>query len=349
MSRRDVLRRGAAAAALLGGAAGLAGCAGAAGKAAPTVQKPKIILGMRAWGVGSGATGSPATINSLLYQKTEPWRAKHPGVDIQIIDNNGGPQAVITSIIAGTGPDIYHSWHPGTMFADGGYAADLRPYIKQYNADLSVFNKAQMDQFILSDGSIRALPYYLGTQTMAVCEGMLDVLGLAYPLPDWSYQDYATLAAAVAKGGTYKTGSTNQPVYGGNYGLGGIGSPTGYLPPDCVLQGFGGSYVDPSNQAKSNLASEASIQAVTWAYGLGKAKMIAGPTSSANFGTTLAMDWAPSYFLPQAATGWRSLKWRYYSMPSFPVGGAVSTATSDLWALNPQSKQVDLAWDLLYQ
>jgi len=349
VSRRDVLRRGAVAAALLTGATGLAGCAGAtAGKVAPTVQKPKIILGMRAWGVGSGASGSPATINTLLYQKTEPWRAKHPGVDINIIENTGGPQGLIASIIAGVGPDIYHSWHPGTMFAVDGYAADLRPYLKQYNADLSVFNKAQMDLFVLADGSIRALPYYLGIQAMAVCEGMLDQLGLAYPADNWTYTDYADLSTAVAKGGQYKTGSTSQPVYGGNYSLGNLGAPSGYLPPNCILQGFGGSYVDPGNPAKSNLGSEGSIQGSTWAIDLAREKVLAGPGSTANFGTTLAMDWAPSFFLPQAATGWRSLKWKYYNMPSFPIGGAVTGATSDLWALNPQSKNVDLAWDLLY-
>ncbi len=338
VSRRDAIRRGVATA-ILTGAAGLVGCARAA---VPAVQQPKIILGMRAWGVGSGASGSPATINSLLYQNTEPWRAKHPGVDIRIIDNTGGPQSVITSIIGGTGPDIYHSWHPGIMFAVDGFAADLRPYIKQYNADLSVFNRAQMDVFILSDGSIRALPYYLGINTLAVCEGMLDALGLTYPAPDWTYQDYATLAAAVARGGS-KVG--NQPVYGGNYGL---GPPTGHLPPDCVMQGFGGSYVEQSNLAKCNLGSEGSIRATTWAYGLAKADIITHPGASATFGATLAMTMAPSFFLPQAATNWRSLKWRYYNMPAFPVGGTVSQATEDFWALNPESPHLDLAWDLLH-
>lgn len=351
--RRDLLRRGAAAAALVTGAAALAGCAGqAAGAAkvatAPTVQQPKIVLGMRAWGVGSGAAGSPQTINALLYQKTAPWRAKNPGVDVKIIENTGGPQGLIASIIAGEGPDIYHSWHPGTMFATDGFAADLRPYLKKYNADLTVFNKAQMDLFILADGSIRALPYYLGIQTMAVCEGMLDVLGLSYPQPDWTYQDYADLCTAVAKGGKYKSGNSSLPVYGGNYGLGNLGAPSGYLPPVCILQGFGGSYVDPSNPAKSNLGSAGAIQGTTWAMGLARENIIAGPGATANFGTTLAMDWAPSFFLPQAATGWRTLKWSYYNMPSFPIGGAVTAATEDLWALNPQSKHIDLAWDLLY-
>ena len=350
LSRRGLLRSGVAAAAMWT-AAGVAGCSAPIGgpggpkRAAAGVQKTKIILGMRAWGAGSGAAGSPQAIDGLLYQKTEPWRAKHKGVDIRILPNTGGPQAVITAILAGTGPDIYHSWHPGIIFAQPGFAADLRPYLKQYNVDISVFNKAQMDLFILSDGSIRALPYYLGTKTLAVCEGMLDQLGLNYPAPGWTYKDYAALCAAVARGAAKGGG---QPVYGGNYGLGNLGAPTAFLPPDCILQGFGGSYVAPGDRAKCNLDAPGAVEAVAWASALAWNRFTAGPGASANFGTTLAMNWAPSFFLPQAATVWRALKWNYYPMPSFPLTGPVTGATEDLWAMNPHTKYPALAWDLLH-
>jgi ABC-type glycerol-3-phosphate transport system substrate-binding protein len=340
-----------AAAAAAAGTA-LAACArgsggGTAAAAAPAVQKPKTILQMRAWGVGSGAAGNPSTINQLLYDATAPWRAKNRGVDIKIIENNGGPQAVIAAILAGNGPDIYHSWHPETIFSAAGIAADLRPYLKQYNADLTVFNKAQMDLFMLADGSIRALPYYLGIETLAVCEGILDTLGLPYPAENWTYQDYATLATSIARGASKGAHST-QPVYGGGYGLGNLGAPSGYLPPECILNGFGGSYVDPANGMKSNLDAPGSVAAVNWAFDLARVNALTPPGASANFGTTLGMAWAPSFFLPSQATGWRSLKWQYYSMPTFPVGGQVTGCTSDLWAMNPSTPNPDLAFSLLY-
>ena len=348
-TRRALLRRGAATAAAAAGVAALAGCARAtAAGAAPTIQQPKIVLGMRAWGVGSGPSGNPKTINTLLYNATEPWRAQNSGVDINIIENNGGPAAVISAILAGNGPDIYHSWHPETIFAQDGIAADLRPYLQQYNADLTVFNKAQTNLFVLADGTIRALPYYLGIQTLAVCEGMLDQLGLAYPADGWTYQDYTTLATSVARGGTSSTGGTSRPVYGGDYGLGNLGSPSSYMPPECVLAGFGGSYVDPADPTKCNLDSAASLQAVQWTYGMAQTRALVPPGGSGAFGTTLGMTWASSFFLPSQATGWRSLKWQYYSMPTFPVGGEVSGATSDLWAMNPSTKYPDLAWSLLH-
>ena len=356
LSRRGLLRRGAAAAAVVAGAGAVAGCAQSAGgavgsgsTAAPTTQQTKIVLGMRAWGVGSGAAGSPKTIDALLYEKTKPWRDLHPGVDINIIENSGGPAAVIASIIAGSGPDIYHSWHPAEMFATEDYTADLGPYMKQYNVDISVYNKAQMDLFVQPNG-VRALPYYLGTMALAVNEGLLDQLGLQYPAPDWTYQDYAALATSIAREGKAGTGAVKKPVYGADYGLGNLGAPSGYLPPDCILQGFGGSYVDPNDTTKSNLGSENVINAVTWVYDLAKNKVLAGPGApGVSFtGSTLGMTWAPSFFLPAAATGWKGLKWKYYNMPSFPATGAVTGGTEDLWAMNPHSKHLDLAWDLLH-
>jgi ABC-type glycerol-3-phosphate transport system substrate-binding protein len=324
---------------------GLAGCAGrAAGRSAspaPTVQQPKIVLGMRAWGVGSGAVGNPKTIDALLYEATAPWRAKHPGVDIRIIENTGGPPAVISAILAGTGPDIYHSWHPSVMLAGEEYAADLTPYLRQANADLSVFNKAQMDVFITPRG-VRALPYYLGIMALAVNETLLDNLGLEYPGPGWTHQDYARLATAVARGST-----GTKKLYGSNFSLGMFGELP-YLPPDCILQGFGGSIVAPADQTRCNLAAPASVQAVEWTYGLVWSGAFTGPGTSADFTRNLAMNWAPSFFLPQAATGWTGFKWHYYPTPSFPVTGPTTGCTSDLWAMNPQTKYPDLAWDLLH-
>ncbi len=345
MSRRAALAAGAATAAATLGACARAGTAA---PAAPTVQQPKTILAMRAWGVGSGASGDPKTIDQLLYDATEPWRAQNPGVDVRIIENTGGPQGVIASILAGNGPDIYHSWHPETIFAADGIAADLGPYLKQYNADLTVFNKAQMDLFVLADGSIRALPYYLGIQTMAICEGMLDNLGLAYPQEGWTHDDFATLATSVARGGGSGSSKPAHPVYGSQYGLGNLGGPSGYLPPECILNGFGGSYVDPTDPTKSNLDAPGSAEAVTWVYNLARTGALEPPGASGNFGTTLAMSWAPSFFLPSQATGWRSLKWSYYSMPTFPSNGQVTGCTSDLWAMNPATKNPDLAFSLLH-
>lgn len=354
VSRRALFRRGVTATALVSGAGALlaacarpAGAGSRSGGAQPVPQHGKTVIVMRPWGAGTVSGTTPAAEVDLLYEATQPWRAKNPGVDVQIVENTGGPAAIIASILAGKGPDIYHNWHPGTMFAQAGFAADLRPYLQKYNADLSTFNTAQLDLFQLSDGSIRGLPYYLGTQTMCLDLTMLDTLNLQLPEPGWTYQAYAKLATDIAATARYKVGGKSEPVYGGAYGIGSIGAPSAYLPPTCVLQGFGGSYVLPGDATKCNLGAQSSIAAVQWAFDLAQHNAILPPGASGTFGTTLAMRWAESWQLARGLQRSAGQDWEYFAMPVF-LEGPVSTATADFWALNPHSPHVDLAWDLLY-
>lgn len=339
LRRRAVLR-----AAALGGALGAAGgwaLAQPVAAAAPELQHGTITLQLRAWGWGSGVGGTETVVNKLLWEDTEPWRATHKGVNILIVPNTGGPGQIIADILAGNGPDVFHSWHPSTVFS-GHYTLNLDPFIRQSNADLSVFNAAQLARFRLADG-YHALPCYLGTMTLAVNEGLLDQMGLTYPAPGWTYQDFAELARRATRPST----NPAKRVYGADFGLGNLGAPSGYLPPAAVLEGFGGAYVDPSNPARCYLDSAGSVAAVEWVYGLARENIISNPNGGGSFHLNqAAMTWAPSFFLPQAAENWRSLKWSYYSMPAFPTGPATG-ATSDLYAINPLTKYPNLAWELL--
>lgn len=341
-TRRRLLRQGVVAAAALAAGGTLTACASNATTAVqPIVQQPKIIFVLRPWGGGggSGAQGNPKTIDALLYAATEPWRNRNSGVDVKIVPNNNLTSDVLTPILGGTGPDVYHSWHPANVFASEDFTTDLTASIRKANADLTVFNKAQMDLFKLPNG-IRALPCYLGTMTLAINEAMLDDMGLTYPAEGWTIKDYASLATSMAR-----TQYNKKKVVGGDFALGNLGANAGSLPPVCVLQGFGGSYLDPNDPTKCVVDSAAAITATNWAYDLYNAKAI-GSTGNFQNGT-LGMTWAPSFFLPQAATTWKGFKWSYYPMPAFPVGGVVSGGTEDFYAANPNTKYPDLAWDMM--
>lgn len=339
VSRRSLLR----AAAFSGAAASVGALLGAPGAlAAPATQNGAITLQLRAWGWGSGVGGSEDVVNRLLWEDTAPWRATHKGVNITIVPNTGGPAQVISDILAGVGPDVYHSWHPSTIFS-GHYSMNLDPFISQTNADMSIFNSAQLARFRLEDG-YHALPCYLGTMTLGVNESLLDQMGLDYPAKGWSYKDFALLAHQATRAGT----DPSKRVYGADFGLGNLGAPTGYLPPAAVLEGFGGAYVDPANPAHSYLDSPGSVQAVDWIYAMARENVLSNPNGGGVFHLNqAAMSWLPSFFLPQAAETYRGFKWAYYDMPAFPTGPATG-ATSDMYAINPLTKNPQLAWELLY-
>ncbi len=345
VTRRGFLRRLGAGAAVVAGGGALAGCAGLGGLGArPSTQKTKILLTLRAWGYGSTflSSATESTVDELVHEYTAPWRQKHPGVDVKILPNVGGPQAMVSALLGGTAPDIYHSWHPDAMFASPGFTTDLTKYLADAHANLGVFNAAQMRVFQQPDG-IRGLPAYLGIVTLASNNSIIDAAGLERPAPGWSHQDYATLCQKISQ-----TGGGN--IVGGAFGLGNVGSPTGYLPPNCVLEGFGGSYVDPKDGAVCTLDSPQVQEAMNWIYPLARTFAIASPAKGGSLhqgtlGMALASTWDMIYY----ATTWVGFQWFFCDMPSFPATQApVTSATSDFYALNPRSKYLDLAWDLLY-
>jgi hypothetical protein len=342
ISRRGFLRLGAGAA-VLGGGAALSGCGVLGAKAGTMLQKTKILLVLRAWGYGSTIlTASEQTVDALLYEFTQPWRAQNPGVDIKILPNLGGPQEMIAELLSGDAPDIYHSWHPDAMFASPGFTTDLTAYIKDSHADLGVFNGAQMALF-QQPGGILGLPAFLGILTLAVNLGMIDKLGLERPATGWTYTDYATLSRQVASG-------TGGQAIGGAYGLGNIGSPNGYLPPECILQGFGGSYVEPGDNSVCTLDSPQVVKAMNWVYPLAQEGAIDNPSAAGSLSKgTVGMQLAATWALIDYATTWQGLNWAFHELPSFPaVNAPVCSCTSDFYALNPRGKHLDLAWSLLH-
>ncbi len=309
-------------------------------QAHPTTQQPKITLILRAWGWGSTRlTASQQTVLGLQYAATAPWRAKHRGVDITVVPNIGGPQEVATAIIGGAGPDVYHSWHPGTIFASSALTTDLAPYIRQNNSSLSVFNRAQMKLFELPNG-IRALPCYLGIVAPAINYSVLDSLGLSYPSKTWTAAEYASLCTSVASGSGGK-------IIGGALGLSGF-SLGADMPAEFVLQGFGGSYQNPGKPSQCTLDSPECVAAYSWLMGLAKRKIVTGPGISGSLSKgTLAVQLMSTWSFIYAASVWRSLKWDFVQMPSFPKTGPATFATSDFYAMNPNTKHASLAWELL--
>ncbi len=342
---RRFTRRAAGKGAVAAAAVAAVGALGGGAASAAATQNGKIKLEFRAW----TQDASYQTEADLMQRAVAPWLSQNPGVDLVVHAQAGSIGNVMSQLLAGTGPDVYHSWHPQSVFSNPLFAQNLTPYVKKYNADLSVFNQTQLAVFQQPRGLL-ALPYYLGTYAMAFNLTLFDDAGIAYPDQAWDYRAYEHAARALTKKGT----SSTKQIWGGSLGLGWMGSPptdaTGdpFVPP-FIAWGFGGgSYVDPSDPSRCVADSTATVKANEWAYGLSREGVVnnAGAWYSFTSGQ-YAMAPAPSFDLTAAAEQFRQLKWDFWPMPTFPHGPATG-ATEDMLVMNPATKYPDLAWDFMY-
>jgi len=338
--RRDALRIGltAGGAVAVGGALAACGPTGAVPPvAAPTkAASAKTTLVWRPWYNFSQATSK--TGHDLLMEGIQPWLDQHPGVEI-VISFLGYQQATVAALLAGNGPDIFADWvlH---LFTGSGLLLDMSSYVKRDNVDLSIFPSFEIDLYS-EGGGLWALPSYFHLQAPAVNLGILDQMGLTYPQPGWTHQQWADLWKAT----TLKTGDSKKRRVGGQFvwsGYNGAGSnPHAYY-----LKGFGGEYADAANRLHCTVDQQGSLDALTWTYDLlaSGACDTGGADFASGHKTTGGMDTAGG--LINAARGWNGVKWQLYDEPTYPKG-RTAYVWSDFYAISAATKAPDLAWSFL--
>jgi len=329
VSRRAALAAaGAAGLALMGGA--LAGCgpAKAAAKPVRAAANP-YVLRIRP---GFIQEATPA----LMKQTFQPWLAQNPGVTIELMASLGRQEATAVAILAGEGPDVFSDWVL-PVFLSGNLLLDLTRYVQQDNVDLGIYPRLQLE-FFQQGGGLWGLPSYLHLTAPAVNLEVLDTLGLTYPEPGWTWQDWGQLwrsAAAVnaipskARLG-YHFSWDGYDYYGNN-------------PHPHYLKGFGGEYVDPTDSSKCGLGQAGSVSCLEWIYGLNSEKVTAPSGGSLAAGTLVCDNFATNVVVQQVPA-WASLKWELYDEPAWPQG-RVAYATSDFFAISATSQRPDIAWE----
>jgi ABC-type glycerol-3-phosphate transport system substrate-binding protein len=347
-SRRALLRAAVGAAGVAAAGTYLVACGPAAGGGAggsqagassagltPAQANPIQIL-WRPWYNFNQATSK--TGHDLLMQGIQPWLQKNPGVQVTIT-YMGYQQTTVTALLAGSGPDIFADWVL-PLFTSGNLLLDLSKYVKQDNVDLSIFPKLEM-QLFQQGGGLWALPSYLHLEAPCVNLTVLDNLGLSYPEPGWTWQDWTRLWERV----TNKSTDPKQRRVGGVFYWSGYdyhgGNPHAYY-----LKGFGGEYVDPADPTKCYLNSPGSKQCLEWCYNL--LREGACGTSALSFTTgqqvTQQMDTAGG--LIGAAQSWNGIKWQIYDEAIWPAG-KVAYAASDFYAISAATKRPDVVWDFM--
>jgi len=340
LSRRAALRSGATAAGVAAVGAALAACGpgGASQTAASPTKAAAILYNIvwRPWYNFNQATSK--TGHALLMQGIQPWLDKNPGVAVTIT-YMGYQATTVAAILAGTGPDVFADWVL-PLYTGSNLLLDLSKYVRQNNVDLSIFPRRDMEVF-QQGGGLWALPSYLHLQAPAVNLGVLDQLGVTYPQPGWTYQQWTDLMKSV----THKSTTAKDRRQGGWFYWSGY-DYWGNDPHAYYLAGFGGEYVDPSDNSKSYLDSPGTQACLSWIYEL-LVEGVCG-TGGLDFRSgQQVVNWMDTAGgLIGAAQTYGGVKWQMYDEFVWPKG-KISYAASDFYAINAGTKNPDLCWDFL--
>lgn len=337
LSRRGALRAAAGAAGLAAGGA-LVAAAGVPARAAaaptPAAANPVNIV-WRPWYNFNNATSK--TGEALLMQGIQPWLAKNKGVNVTITFL-GYQSTTVSALLAGNGPDIFADWVL-PLYTSANLLLDLSTYAKQDNVDLSIFAPGEMELF-QQGGGLWALPSYLHLECPAVNLGALDGLGLSYPQTGWTYEQWTQLYQRIAA----HKGTNGKPLQAGQFYWSGY-DYAGGAPHAYYLKGFGGEYVNPSDNTKCFLTSSGSQACLNWIYGLITSNVSGEGASFVSDQLIVGSTDTAGGLISAAETG-RSLKWQIYDEPLYP-SGKISYAASDFYAISAATAHPSVVWEFL--
>jgi len=132
----------------------------------------------------------------MLQKVTDLFVAANPTYKVTVLKYDGDTydQKLLTDIVAGTLPDLFVSADVYTKpFFDSGLTADLKPLAEKAGFDLSNFDELFLSLAEYND-MIGFLPRAADVVVTYYNKKMFDTAGVAYPTPDWTYDDM--LAAA---------------------------------------------------------------------------------------------------------------------------------------------------------
>ncbi len=337
--RRRTLLRAAAAASAGGAGMWIAAAPGVslAASAVPSAAHHPVTITMN--GIfGTGQAGLN-TLVALTQQAFEPFMRANRDIRVQIT-----PQSGVPAIIAGTASDIIWDWNFYPYWS-GKLLLPLDSYLQRDNVDTSIWVQGQMELFQRPWGTYM-LGAYASPFVYAIMLDLLDELGLTYPSPEWTSDDFVRLAAAlttVPKNGKKRYGAAI-PWY--TTGIGTSSQST------FLLNAFGGALTNPGG-TRSWLDHPGAVAAGDWVYHELLWRGIAVPWDvySANSGQglplgNLAMDfeWGTAPFrLTQQLQG---RKWAFQPFPVFP-SGRYTFMTNDFWGIVRDTKYPEQAWRVL--
>ena len=336
---RRAWARSSVAGALFGGAL-LAGC-GPRGKAAPAVRHGVIAVSVALDVYALQNDGTAASRNRLYRSILNRFEETHQGIRVNLTSFLP-TQSNMAAILAGTAPDVFPDCCVYGNYVQGGLLLDLAPFLKRDNVNPSIWSPGQVHTFDTGSG-VFALSRNVDAYAFAVRLDTFDQAGIGYPHPNWTYQEFTRLAAAL----THKGAAGSPTRYGAGFqnGMGDLMQ---------ILPGFGGRTTNPG-RTHQQLSTPAGVAAANWLLGeLIYPGVATFATSwSGNGGANLGngrlvlQEFQINQLLPSYTAWGSSFPWVFYPPPRFPHGRA-NPVSNDFWAVSGSTRQPDAAWSLIY-
>jgi len=306
-------------------------------KPGPAVNQPVTNLTFMPWWIHWDAVGK-----QLIQQISDQFGQTHKGLRLTPLP---GPQgggiysnSVLTSIIAGTGPDVVADCCAAWLqYKQANAFVNLDPYLSQDNISITSWGKAQVDAMRSAEGQF-GLPVYNGPVVYAYRQDILDQLGLAYPDPNWTYKEAADLWTRCA--GEFQVGGKPQHRYGADF----LWYTNRFYGFEYLFHGFGGAVMD-STRTQALFAEPKSLDAVNWVYPLLWNGVLGASTGAMTNGTAV-FSYSGGWAIPHNAQDYANLKWAYVPAPQWPAGRA-TFSNNDFWGLVANGKNVDKAWEVM--
>ncbi|WP_454112105.1 ABC transporter substrate-binding protein [Microbacterium aurum] len=180
-------------------------------------------------GTPGGDDSGPVTITYGVWAGTqtpamekiaEAFHEKNPDITVKV-EERPWPEywsTLQTGAAGGTAPDAFWMLAQNIRpYASGGQLLDITDEIQSEGVDLSKYPKAVLDLYDQGDGKTYGLPKDFDTNAIWYNKAIFDAAGVAYPDPDWTWEDFRETAKKLTNASAGVWGVAAPIDYQGGY------------------------------------------------------------------------------------------------------------------------------------
>ncbi len=142
------------------------------------------------------AEGTRAQIE-VMQEIVRGFEALNPDIKVKL-EWGVRPEKILTSIAAGSPPDVFMWWRGIYDLQKRGALMPLNTFIEKYNVDMSKYFKCLVDYYTYN-GELYAFPLQLKTMALVYNKTIFDEANIPYPDETWTWDDYYRVAKALTQ------------------------------------------------------------------------------------------------------------------------------------------------------